>query len=185
MDNSVLTKRKRKKTTIASNNSNKSVSKTKKTGSKELKIAEQIKATKPRPKTKVKIVKQVQPKIVYIDRFAGYIPLNTVKKDPNKPTFQDQMTKRDIMSKLKDYKRVAKNQICTLPSNTWLKYINKNTGKYRSGGFVKKTGPDWVMLGNPNTGFSWSANFKDNIFYRKSPIIIAREKVINKRKKQD
>ena len=106
---------------------------------------------------------------------------NLPPKDPNRPTRQSRKTPNEISAALEGYTTVQQNELCRLPVRTWLKYTNNITGKYRSGGFVVRTGPNWIAFRNPNTGFTWTSTISENTFYRRDPLVLAREKALEER----
>jgi hypothetical protein len=92
---------------------------------------------------------------------------------PKTGTIQDHLTKKEIKQKLEGYIRlkdlsVLKNMP---PFKTWIKYINKQTHKFRTGGLLMKVVyPKYIVLVNPNMdNFSWSVQLDDNYFFIKDP----------------
>ena len=84
---------------------------------------------------------------------------------------QDKMSQSDIREKLQGWKYLLNTQeLDELPLfTTWVKYINRKTGKYRTGGFVLKTNlPDYIVLFNPNMNYiTWSVQLDENDIYIK------------------
>lgn len=92
---------------------------------------------------------------------------------PKTGTIQDHLTKKEIKQKLEGYIRLKdlsafKNMP---PFKTWIKYINKQTHKFRTGGLLMKVVyPKYIVLVNPNMdNFSWSVQLDDNYFFIKDP----------------
>jgi hypothetical protein len=104
---------------------------------------------------------------------------NTDYKKPKKGSKQDNYTKEDIIKQLQGYiplksmndKKILKQ----LPLfRSWVKYIDLNTKKYRTGGLLMKVAyPDYIMLANTNQNIVWSVQLKNTILYIKDP----REKI--------
>jgi hypothetical protein len=93
-----------------------------------------------------------------------------------KETKQDQLTKEEILKKLKGYIRVKySDQLSSMtPFKTWVKYINKSSKKFRQGGLYVKSGftsgspdgvPTYIVLYNPKINIVWSVQLKNNWLY--------------------
>lgn len=84
---------------------------------------------------------------------------------------QDQLTQRDIREKLVGWKYLPNtDELEYLPLfTTWIKYINKQTGKFRTGGFILRTNlPKYIVLFNPNMNYiTWSVQLDENDIYVK------------------
>ena len=82
-------------------------------------------------------------------------------------TYQEQLTKEEIIEKMKGYTRVE--NIMDVPVNTHLRYFIEKDGKkiFRNGGFLhnKINGDVYVILSNGKN--SWSVQVKGTIFYKK------------------
>ena len=92
-----------------------------------------------------------------------------------KKTKQDQLTKDEILKKLTGYIRLKySDQLEELkPFKTWVKYINKDSKKFRQGGLYVKSGftkssqtvPTYIVLYNPRINIVWSVQLKNNWLY--------------------
>jgi hypothetical protein len=98
------------------------------------------------------------------------------------------ITKQDIISndvelfkqKLEGYIEIHPNNYEDIDTGLWVKYINKESGKYRCGGILKYNKyPDYFVLSSPYNNLTWSVNLNKNIFFIKD-ISIFREKMIEK-----
>lgn len=88
-------------------------------------------------------------------------------RKPKDGTKQENMTSQDIKKELDGYIPLRTQDISLLqdltPFRTWVKYINKRTRQYRTGGLLMKTVlPDYIQLANPRNNFTWSVQLKDN-----------------------
>lgn len=101
--------------------------------------------------------------------------VDTSYRKPARGSVQDNMTKEEIKSKLVGYyplKSMDEKRILTrLPLyKTWVKYINKDTKQFRSGGLLMKVVyPNYIMLVNTNKNLTWSVQLEDNIIYIRDP----------------
>lgn len=117
-----------------------------------------------------------------VDRFITLGESDYVK--PKNGTKQDNLTSDEILGKLKEYvplKTMEEKKVLTTlqPFRTWIKYINKETGKFRNGGLLMKVVyPDYIMLINSISKITWSVQLIDNIIFVKHPKIIEKEKQI-------
>lgn len=114
------------------------------------------------------------------DRFLTLLESNY--NIPKNGTIQDNLTSEQILDKLKNYvplKTLREKEVLTTlqPFKTWIKYINKDSGKFRNGGLLMKVVyPDYIMLINSVSKLTWSVQLKDNIIFVKHPKIIEKEK---------
>ena len=98
-----------------------------------------------------------------------------------------EITKQDIISddaelfkkKLEGYIEIHPDNYDDIDTGLWIKYINKETGKYRCGILKYNKSPDYFVLNSPYNNLTWSVNLNKNIFFIKD-ISIFREKMIEK-----
>ena len=102
-------------------------------------------------------------------RFTSLTP--TYKKPPE-GSKQDNLTKEEIMDKLKGYKALRtmqdKRYLLTLPPfKVWIKYFNTETKEFRIGGLLKLVDSQlrYIMLVNTSQNLTWSVQLKDNIIF--------------------
>lgn len=106
-------------------------------------------------------------------KFNSYI--NTTYKRPRGGTYQENMTIEDIKEKIDGLiplKTMQDKRILTkVPIfRTWVKYINKDTMQFRTGGLLMKVEyPEYIMLANTSQKLAWSVKLEDNIFFIKDP----------------
>ena len=86
---------------------------------------------------------------------------------------KNKLSKNDILDKLRDctsLNTIEEMEILkTLPiMRTWIRYINRNTKMFRSGGMLLKLHyPDYMVLANPFTKVMWSVKLSENILFIK------------------
>lgn len=96
-------------------------------------------------------------------------------KKPKSGSKQDNMTTDEIKQKLNGFiplKTLAEKKLLTaLPLfKTWVRYINKDTRQFRTGGLLMKVEyPDYIMLINTNKNLTWSVQLKDNVIFVRNP----------------
>lgn len=101
--------------------------------------------------------------------------VNTDYRKPREGTKQDNMSSEDIKRKLEGFVPLRtmqeKRVITTLPLfKTWVRYINKDTKQFRTGGLLMKVSyPDYIMLVNTNKTLTWSVQIRDNILFVRDP----------------
>jgi hypothetical protein len=94
---------------------------------------------------------------------------------PPQGTYQDRLTKEEIIKKLEGYVPLKtmeeKKQLVNMtPFRTYVKYYNVPTKKFRTGGLLLRVSyPDYIMLANPSKELAWSVQLKENIFYIPHP----------------
>ena len=96
--------------------------------------------------------------------------LSEVEQPPKRgPSIQDLMTTDEIKHSLKDciplQSKRDKQILTTLPLfKTWIKYINRETLKFRVGGLLMKVEyPEYITVFNPYRRISWSVQLDNNI----------------------
>lgn len=99
------------------------------------------------------------------------VPQSTYKI-PKGGTKQDNMTKEEILEKLKGYKPLKnmqdKQYLLTLtPFKVWIRYFNTDTKEFRLGGLLKLVDPElrYIMLVNTTKNLTWSVQLKNNIIF--------------------
>lgn len=111
--------------------------------------------------------------------------ISTIKyKKPKGGTRQDNLTKPEIIEKLDGYIKVKSlSQLEDLvPFKSWVKYIAKDTKKFRTGGLLSKLGYvdnklTYLTLFNPSMKLTWSVQLANNDIWIPDPkITIEREK---------
>jgi hypothetical protein len=108
-----------------------------------------------------------------VSKFNSYV--NTNYKRPRGGTYQENMTIEDIKDKIDGLiplKTMQDKRIFTkLPTfRTWVKYINKDTMQFRTGGLLMKVEyPEYIMLANTSQKLAWSVRLEDNIFFIRDP----------------
>jgi hypothetical protein len=107
---------------------------------------------------------------------AGFTSIvNSSYKKPRDGTKQDNMSSEDIKKKLEGFVPLRtmqeKRVITTLPLfKTWVRYINKDTKQFRTGGLLMKVSyPDYIMLVNTNKTLTWSVQIRDNVLFVRDP----------------
>jgi hypothetical protein len=106
-------------------------------------------------------------------RFNSFV--NTNYRKPRGGTYQENMSIDDIKDKIDGLiplKTMQDKRILTkLPTfRTWVKYINKDTMQFRTGGLLMKVEyPEYIMLANTTQKLAWSVKLDDNIFFIKDP----------------
>lgn len=102
--------------------------------------------------------------------------LSEVEQPPKRgPSIQDLMTTDEIKHSLKDciplQSKRDKQILTTLPLfKTWIKYINRETLKFRVGGLLMKVKyPEYITVFNPYRRISWSVQLDDNIIFIRDP----------------
>lgn len=86
---------------------------------------------------------------------------------------KNKLNKNEILEKLRDCTSLNTIEemdiLKTLPiMRTWIRYINKTTKLFRSGGLLLKLQyPDYIVLANPFTKVMWSIKLEDNILFIK------------------
>jgi len=96
-------------------------------------------------------------------------------RKPREGSKQDNMSSEDIKRKLEGFVPLRtmqeKRVITTLPLfKTWVRYINKDTKQFRTGGLLMKVSyPDYIMLVNTNKTLTWSVQIRDNILFVRDP----------------
>ena len=90
------------------------------------------------------------------------------------------VTIEQLRERLQNYKRIFEfDDLASIPSGTWVKYIIIPTKEYKSGGIlVKNNYPDKFVFKNPKTQFIWSVKLSDKAFF-----IIDKEKSNESREK--
>lgn len=78
---------------------------------------------------------------------------------------EDFLSKSDIIEKLKGYRLVE--DMDNLKGRTWYRYINKNQGLLRTGGFVLKNTPEFIALKNVSKRFTFSVKKSDIYLFEK------------------
>lgn len=103
-------------------------------------------------------------------KYKSLIDTNYVK--PTNGTIQDNLTKDDILQKLKGYKALRSNDdkriLLTLkPFTVWIRYFNTKTNSFRVGGLLKMVDPElrFIMLVNTSKNLTWSVQLKDCIIF--------------------
>lgn len=107
--------------------------------------------------------------------------VNSNYRKPKGGTYQENMSTEDIRKRIEgcyvlktmEEKRVLE----TLPLfKTWIRYINRDTRKFRTGGLLMKVSyPDYIMLVNPSKNLTWSVQLKDNILFYREPEVNDKE----------
>jgi hypothetical protein len=111
--------------------------------------------------------------------------VNNKYKIPKTGSIQDNLTREEILDKLDGYVplRTLKQMevLTTVPRfKTWVKYMNKETGKFRMGGLLMKTVyPKYIVLANSTNKLVWSVQLKDNIIFIRNPDELQKEKIEN------
>jgi hypothetical protein len=101
--------------------------------------------------------------------------VNSEYRKPRDGTKQENMSTDDIKKKLEGFiplKTMQEKKILTtLPLfRTWVRYVNKDTKQFRTGGLLMKVSyPDYIMLVNTNKTLTWSVQIKDNILFIRDP----------------
>ena len=86
---------------------------------------------------------------------------------------KNKLSKNEILDKLRDctsLNTIEEMEILkTLPiMRTWIRYINRNTKMFRTGGMLLKLQyPDYMVLANPFTKVMWSVKLAENILFIK------------------
>lgn len=97
---------------------------------------------------------------------------STGYQKPKYGSKQDQLTQREIREKLQGWQYLSNlTELENFPLfTTWIKYINKKTGKFRTGGFLLRTNlPKYIVLFNPNMNYiTWSVQLDENDIYIKN-----------------
>lgn len=109
---------------------------------------------------------------------------NVKYKKPKGGTRQDNLTKPEIIEKLDGYIKVKSlSQLEDLiPFKSWVKYITKDTKKFRTGGLLSKLGYvdnklTYLTLFNPSMKLTWSVQLANNDIWIPDPqIAMEREK---------
>lgn len=100
---------------------------------------------------------------------------DTGYRRPRQGTVQSNMTIDDVKAQLVGYIPLQtmeeKQVLCSLqPFKTWIKYINTNNRRFRTGGLLMKVSyPDYIMLVNPGKKLTWSVQLKDNLVFIPQP----------------
>lgn len=95
---------------------------------------------------------------------------------PPEGSKQDNFTSEEILTRLEGFiplKTIKQKEVLTtLPMfKTWVKYINTDTGKFRTGGLLMKVVyPDYIMLMNSYYNLTWSVQLKNTIIFIRNPI---------------
>jgi hypothetical protein len=104
--------------------------------------------------------------------------VNTNYKKPRGGTVQDNMTTEEIRKQLESFIPLKtmqdKKVLETLPLfKTWIRYINRDTKQYRTGGLLMKViFPDYIMLVNPAKHLTWSVQLSDNVIFIRDPELL-------------
>lgn len=107
-------------------------------------------------------------------------------KKPPGGTYQDNITREEILEKLEGYiplRTIQEKRVLTkLPIfRTMVRYINEKSKKFRHGGLLSKiVYPDYIMLANPTLNLVWSVQLKDNIIFIKDPRVKKQVVVVEK-----
>lgn len=100
---------------------------------------------------------------------------------PAQGTKQEQLTKTEIKEKLKGCIEVSSKELIDVRPGTWIRYIDKKSGKFRTGGILSMVVcPTHIILKNPYNMLSWSAQMKTNTFYVPDP-----KKAIKKQREEE
>jgi len=78
---------------------------------------------------------------------------------------QKDFTKQEIINKLKDYKLITDNNDIQL--RLWYRYINRDDGVLRGGGFLIKHTDKFLALKNVSLNFTFSIQKEDVILFEK------------------
>lgn len=106
-------------------------------------------------------------------RFQSIIDTHYAK--PRRGSKQENFTKDEIKEKLVGFTPLQtmkdKEILKRLPVfKTWVRYINKDTRQFRTGGLLMKVSyPDYIMLVNTRQNVTWSVQLKDNIIFIRDP----------------
>lgn len=96
-------------------------------------------------------------------------------KRPRGGTKQENFDSDDIKKRLEGFVQLKSMQdkkvLTDLPLfKTWVKYINKDTRQYRSGGLLMKVVyPEYIMLVNTAKNLTWSVQLRDNHIFIRDP----------------
>jgi hypothetical protein len=107
-------------------------------------------------------------------------------KKPVGGTYQDNITREEILEKLEGYiplRTIQEKRVLTkLPTyKTMVRYINEKTKKFRNGGLLSKVVyPEYIMLANPALNLVWSVQLKDSIIFIKDPRVAKKPLVVTK-----
>jgi hypothetical protein len=116
---------------------------------------------------------------------AGWKSISSTKyRKPATGSRQDNLTREEIEEKLEGYMKVrTMTQLKELtPFKTWVKYINKSTKKFRTGGLLSKLGYvddklTYLTLFNPTMNLTWSVQIAENEFWVPDPKIKEKEEL--------
>ena len=93
-------------------------------------------------------------------------------KRPKEGTAQEKISDnpKELAKRLQNQIKVPTHKLCNVPLGTWVRYVSKKTGQYRAGGLLRQIGSvddktAYLVLANPYTKISWSAQVKENTFY--------------------
>ena len=115
--------------------------------------------------------------------------VNVEYKKPRSGSRQDNMGTDEIKKKLEGFiplRNMQEKRILTsLPLfKTWVRYINKETRQFRTGGLLMKVEyPNYVMLVNTNKNLSWSVQLDENILFIRDPKL-ERQKMAEKEREK-
>lgn len=110
---------------------------------------------------------------------------NSDYRRPRKGTRQENMSAAEIRDKLKGYIKVRDKSILSRlpPFKTWIKYINKETGQFRTGGLLMKAAyPKYITLVNTQSNISWSVQLADNDIYIRDPDVVRQQNAAQQKK---
>jgi hypothetical protein len=109
----------------------------------------------------------------------GFISIvNSDYRRPRNGTVQDNLTTDQIKAKLKGFiplKTMEEKRVLErMPLfKTWIRYINKDTRQFRTGGLLMKVAyPDYVMLVNTKMNITWSVQLNENIIFIRDPKLV-------------
>ena len=106
------------------------------------------------------------------DKYKYTSIVESIYKKPKNGSKQDNMTREEIMEKLKGYRALRTMQdkkylLKLKPFKVWIRYFNTQTKEFRIGGLLKLVDPDlkYIMLVNTSKNLTWSVQLKNNIIF--------------------
>lgn len=93
-----------------------------------------------------------------------------MKEEVKSVKFDDERnyTLESLKHNLRNYIKIQDpKELADVPVETWVKYVNKKTKLYRTGGvLIVNKSPVYIMLKNPyKNNITWSVNVAENVFF--------------------